>query len=103
VRIGDKVNLLKQGNIVLKEKHTGMLITIQTMVCPEFLFDILSMKQLLQKGHTVTLNSDKGFIECKRKGKPGTRQLDSIKGTDGMYYVIGIRVPHSKASKEDLQ
>jgi hypothetical protein len=76
VRNSDTDKVLKQGDIVLKERNTGMLITIQAMVCCEFPLNILSIKQLLQKGHAVMLNSNKGFIECKSQGKQATKQLD---------------------------
>jgi hypothetical protein len=36
-----------------------MLIKIQAMVCLAFPLNILSTKKLLEKGHTVTLNSNK--------------------------------------------
>jgi hypothetical protein len=98
---GDKANVMKQGNIVLKEKNTGMLITIQVMVCPQFLLNILSMKKILEKGHTVTLNSDEGFIECRCHGSQDKTKLDLIQeGKDGMYYVIGTRVPQKNKNQK---
>jgi hypothetical protein len=56
------------------------------MVCPEFLLNILSTKKVLQKGHTVTLNSDKSFIECKHQGSQDKAKLDLRQGSDGIYY-----------------
>jgi hypothetical protein len=52
----------------------GMLITIQTMVliCEKIPLNILSTKKLLQKGHDVELNSNKGYIECKCQGSHDT-------------------------------
>jgi hypothetical protein len=63
---GDKVNVTKQRDIVLKEKKMGMLISIQAMmVCAEFPLNTLSTKKLLQKGHAVVLKPKQGYIECK--------------------------------------
>ena len=95
---------LKQGNLTLQEKNTGMKITIQAIVCAEFPLNILSTKKLLQKGHAVTLNSQNGYIECKHQGSAKTTKLDLTRCTDGMYYVIGTRVPlEMKAFPAELE
>jgi hypothetical protein len=90
---GEKVHALKQGDITLQEKNMGLKITIQAIICEEFRLNILSTKKLLQKGHAVTLNSQKCYIECKHQGSANTTKSDLTCGTDGMYYVIGTQVP----------
>jgi hypothetical protein len=86
---GKKVRALTQGDLTLREKNTGLKITIHAMVCKEFPLNILSTKKLLQKGHIVTLNNEQGYIECKYRSSNATTKLNLTRGTDGMYYLIG--------------
>ena len=50
---GEKVKVKPQGDLFLQAATTGEVVKIQTFICPEFLKDILSTKQLLKQGHSV--------------------------------------------------
>jgi hypothetical protein len=49
--------------------------------------NILSIKKLLEKGHTVMLNSNKRFIKVNRQGTCDTTKIDLTGGSNGMYYI----------------
>jgi hypothetical protein len=51
-----------------QEKDMGIQIQINVMVCEAFPKNILSMKKLLEKSHTIMLKLETWFILVKQPG-----------------------------------
>jgi hypothetical protein len=91
VRNGEKVKVKTQGDLLyLKVETTGKLSKFsQALVCPELPKNIISTK-LLERGHSVTMDQNNGFISTKcTDTMDEAKKIDLAHGLDGMFYLKG--------------
>ncbi len=100
---GSQVEGQKDGDVILKEKNSGLNMKISATYCPDFRKNILSVKRLQQAGYQVSFEGTKTTIKDK---KTGVSAFVCDKGGDGMFYLRGTRLdekPVHLATNEDEQ